>query len=169
MDNIINNYKSDDEQEKPNTPVKRNIPHIEGNFSTHLYFTVKRTSKLRLVEDSIISIIKENSKVDEIPSYVTGQSKSYHVSLSKNLYLKQHQIYSFTAKIKDSIQTLTGKRSLILLPKIRYLTNDYNSRHFLCLQILKTKALREVVDTINSILEEFKLPIYYEVYSYKFK
>jgi hypothetical protein len=151
-DNINNNY---------NNINIRNVPHIEGNFSTHIYLEVKYSKKIKNYVNEIINIFSKtnNEWINKIQII-----KELHISLSKNFFLKYHQINNFTTKFKKAFSSYPFNQefSLVLLSNLKYLSNEFNNRYFLCVEILKTKSLKRIIDNANNILNEFKIENYFE-------
>ncbi len=87
------------------------------------------------------------------------ESESYHVSLTKTVYLKFHQIETILKKVK---QENFKKIKLALTNSVKYFSNEYNSRHFLVLEIMKNKNLLWLTAAVEKILIEngFENPTY---------
>jgi hypothetical protein len=194
MENILKQYKNidldneniiNDEKEGINTESKnkitinkiRNVPHLEGNFSTFIYLDLKSSKKIKyFIQDiknvflninnefSIRDVLKNNSDFDNI-------CNSYHISLSRNIYLKYHEIENFINCIKKEFSHSVKSSKLLklfLMKRVKYLTNEYNTRHFLTLQILKNKQFSKLIERIDKVLIALHLSTYYEVKSHIF-
>ena len=98
----------------------RTVPHRENSWATYVYF------KVDLDQDKK-SILKYCKALEEIPEQ--------HVSLSRTVYLKEHQLESFVAAIKARMQDHTSFR--ISFAQLAKLTNDEKTRSFLTLEISK--------------------------------
>lgn len=132
-----------------NKPI-RNMPHVEGNFATHIAFKI--FSNLKSVEE--VKRLIKSSNLNEKLFDILEDSCSYHISLSKTVYLKFHQINSFLSTLKrdlDGFKTQT----LIITPQVSVFNNEENTRHFIALEVMKNKGLNKLIKTINDVLFGF--------------
>ena len=143
----------------------RNVPHVDGNFSVHIALRLPKLKSIKDYLNSIELVLKENSKTELNFEYVCEENVNYyHISLCNNFYLKYHQIDNFLNKIKIALkEDRKVFLSLYLTPKIKYYTNEHNTRHFLALEILKNKNLNNLLNTIQETLKEFGQSPIYEV------
>jgi hypothetical protein len=167
MDKILN-YLSDtedleDENSKQyNTVLNvRNIPHIEGNFASFIYFKIdklkysKRFIKLKnLIEEKLLEHeYVKNKNYEELDTF--------HISLSSTFYLKLHQINSFLSKFTNTFKGLNNKEISILinLSQVKYLSNEQNTRYFISLEIQRNKTLIKLLQKIEDTLKSFNISI----------
>lgn len=143
----------------------RNIPHVDGNFSVHISLRLPKLKSVKEYLDSIELVIKQNSKSDiKYESVCEEGINYYHISLCNNFFLKYHQIDSFLNKIKKALKEENIKSlSLYLTTNIKYYTNEFNTRNFLALEILKNKNINKLINTIHETLKEFGNSPVYEV------
>jgi hypothetical protein len=167
MDKILN-YLSDaedleDENSKQDESILkvRNIPHIEGNFDSFIYFTIeklkysKKFLKLKsLVEEKLLSLeFIKNRNYEELDTF--------HISLSSTFYLKLHQINSFLTKFKNIFKEQNNKEVPILLnlSQVKYFSNEQNTRYFISLEVQRNKTLIKLLQKIEDILKSFNISI----------
>jgi hypothetical protein len=135
----------------------RNIPHVDGNFSVHISLRLPKLKSIKDYLNIIELVLKENNTSQLKLEYVCEDNINYyHISLCNNFYLKYHQIDSFLNKIKLALKENNTKRlSLYLTSNIKYYTNEYDTRHFLALEILKNKNLNKLINKIKETSNEF--------------
>jgi hypothetical protein len=121
----------------------RNVPHVEGNFSTFFYIKIRRSKKLTAITDNIKIHLGE---------FQTSDIEEYHISLTKTFFLKYHEINNFIKDVKAKLTKV--KQSILITSRIRYLQNEFNNRFFLGLEVYKSKNL---VSLMNELTEKVKL------------
>jgi hypothetical protein len=124
----------------------RNIPHVEGNFSTFFYITIKQTKKIRKLEDDIIIPLLKDFTYEKIDDY--------HISLSKTFFLKYYQINNFVNDVKKKLANKI-KQTILITPKVRYFANEYNNRNFLALEVHKSKNLANLINELTNIISKY--------------
>jgi predicted DNA-binding ArsR family transcriptional regulator len=135
----------------------RNTPHVEGNFSTYFYIKLKSSKKVKNLEEDIQKLITDDN-------FNFSQIDDYHISLSKTFFLKYHQINNF---IKDIRVRLTKvKQHILLTPRIKYLSNEFNNRHFLSLELFKSKNLMLLIKELNEIIKIYNAQYEFDISSY---
>jgi len=139
----------------------RNLPHLEGNFSAFIYVIIENSKNIKSRKEKIKQILYASVK-NCLFEEIKDDNGKYHISLSTNFYLKYHEIDNFlNSFIKEF--NYTKKQKLIISEKVKYLTNEFKTRYFLSLEILKNKSLRNLYNKIKNILEEFNIEVFYEV------
>jgi hypothetical protein len=138
----------------------RNIPHIEGNFATHISFRLPKGSKIiSKYIDEIKKNILKNVNEEFFFEDLNILEEYYHISLCNNVYLKYHQIESFIFKLKTEISNIKSPL-LVLSPRVKFFSNEFNTRSFLSLEILKNLQFKKILKSIYQVLESFGLPIF---------
>lgn len=133
---------------------KRQIPHIEGNWSSHIFIdctTLKITEGLRQFFEEV------KAKFCEI-NFI----KTPHLSLSKTFILKYHWIENFCTALK---QIKFHSFLLQFTPiDVIFLSNEDKSRYFACLLANESAYahLETLIKHINKTLKEFELEPYYD-------
>lgn len=95
---------------------------------------------------------------------ITPQS-SYHMSLSRTLYLKDHQKELFHRKIVAVLKKILMEFPLpetIETEKFSVYLNDEKTRTFVAIDLGgKSEIILNYIEGIDSVLKEFGLPVYY--------
>jgi 2'-5' RNA ligase len=131
----------------------RNIPHVEGNFATFIYISIKRSKKIVSIEEEIIKLLGE-FKVDKVDEL--------HLSLTKTFFLKYHQISNF---VKDmNTKLLKIQQHVLVTSKVKYFANEFDNRFFLTLEVRKTKLLIRLVNEITEIIKKYDSAYEFENY-----
>lgn len=153
----------------------RNIPHIEGNFACSIYFKLQLSNKISNFKDRIYEnlktiIDKRNDKVNILTNGLKINEidkNDLHISFSTNFFLKYHQTLNFLNILKENLQNssiIKNGFDLLLLKNLRYFKNEYHTRYFISMEILKSNRLKELLSIINKILLDFNIPILYKVF-----
>lgn len=74
---------------------KRNYPHVDGNWSCHLYFPIPVTRNVDLFRNKCATI---ESKLKWL------KEADVHISLSKVFTLKSFQISAFVTKLNENMK-----------------------------------------------------------------
>ena len=109
----------------------RNIPHIDGNWASHVRFRVTRNKRLNKIIKNIENhFLKEymmekwntrytsNSNHDN-NNYESSTATNYvshddlHVSLSKLFILREHEIKSFEKYLENEILTMKNNCDIV--------------------------------------------------------
>ncbi|KAL7035094.1 hypothetical protein ACKWTF_008226 [Chironomus riparius] len=132
---------------------KRQIPHIAGNWSCHVFIDC---SYFKDVLSDYINRITE--KYEDIKIIDTP-----HVSLSKNFIIKYHWIENLSKVIGQNLKFSAFKLKFSV-SEIVFLSNEEKSRHFACILVDKSckDHLEPLIESTDKSLKEFELPMYYE-------
>ena len=130
----------------------RNIPHVDGNFNVYFYIKIKQAKKINYITEDIINII--NNTIYPFEKTISSDDEFYHISLSKTFFIKYHEINNYINKIKIALNELE-KFTILLTSKIKYFKNDFNTRHFLTLEVFNTKKLKKLLLFLNEDDGEF--------------
>ncbi|KAG2233194.1 hypothetical protein INT48_005032 [Thamnidium elegans] len=127
------------------TGKKRTVPHASNSWATYVYFQVDFTDEK-----------------EKLVNYCTGLEpiQEQHISLSRTVYLKHHQLDMFVTSVRNAIQNM--KSFDISFAQTACLTNDENTRSFLTLEIGNGYIqLLDYMKQINKVMKEYKQPIFY--------
>ncbi|KAK9719974.1 poly(U)-specific 3'-to-5' RNA exonuclease [Basidiobolus ranarum] len=136
----------------------RTTPHVVGNWATYVYIDVSLNSEfIELIE-------RINEKAKSLDSNIRSfapKTEAYHVSLSRTVFLKVFHIDRFIRLLRERLSE--RKRMLLTFSKIVHFSNDEQTRSFISLEVGSgSKELREYVDCIDQVFEQFRLPMFYE-------
>ncbi|KAL3700233.1 hypothetical protein R1sor_018255 [Riccia sorocarpa] len=151
----------------------RSFPHVEGNFALHAYIPVtipshargrvlplverafRRFPKLRPLDDGGVDVCPD-------PGMTSKLDGEYHVSLSRTVPVRMHQIESIVSKLRRRLAS--QNRYFIEFGSWEVFTNDERTRTFLSLEVV-TASASEVKKQVLAVDEVFKLhnlPTFYE-------
>lgn len=132
---------------------KRQIPHIVGNWSCHVFINCSYFKDVLCDYSKRVAEKFDDIKVIDLP----------HVSLSKNFIIKYHWIENISKVVGQNL-----KFSVFVLKfsvsEIIFLSNEDKSRHFACILVDKScqNYLETLIEMTDNSLKEFELPTYYE-------
>lgn len=124
----------------------RNIPHVEGNFATFVFIKVNPSKSLKNFFKTIREVINPN----ELGTLQEMSPDELHISLTKTMFIKYHQIDSLVNKLKNVIQS---KFKLIITNKLKHYSNEHNTRYFLSLLVAKNKFILNLNEKIKILFE----------------
>ncbi|CAG8557318.1 14172_t:CDS:2 [Ambispora leptoticha] len=133
--------------QKIKNKVQKIIAQEGHDFKIYSCFE-RNEDKGNIEEETLESKLPEENEVDALvssssyPSYTLHEAitddddtKLLHISLSRPIFLKYHQINSFWGKIRSAVQD--SKRFSLSFAKIEYFVNDEKTRSFLALEVGK--------------------------------
>ncbi|CAG8037323.1 unnamed protein product [Penicillium olsonii] len=147
---------------------KRVIPHVEGNWPTHLYlewYPVKEDLSLlaSLIPRSVTTPDDSSTQVHSLLHSDLGAQLPLHISLSRPVVLRTEQRTSFTEKLQNSI-----KESHIppfkTRPNVLYWASNYEkTRWFLVFSVQRPlqNHLNRLLKLSNDALGQFDQPPLY--------
>ncbi|CAB4392500.1 unnamed protein product [Rhizophagus irregularis] len=157
----------------------RSKPHVEGDWATHVYVDVTLTEEADHIINKIEELAKEvvskdgikiisciedhqdNNSLNELDPNGHCEGTKLHISLSKPLFLKYHQIEHFWNKLRNGF--LNWKRFSLSFANITSFSNDDKNRSFLALEVGKgSNELKSMVDHVNKVAEDFRQKPFYE-------
>ena len=136
----------------------RQVPHIEGNFSTHIYIPVEGENH------SFISRIAPVA-AESLTRLATGDAQPLgplHVSISRHVYLKPHMIEPFLGKIRSALSRC--KPTVIYLEdRLRYYLNEYRNTVFVALPVdLEiSPIILALIHAVDSVMADFDMDMFY--------
>ncbi|ORE05693.1 hypothetical protein BCV72DRAFT_306211 [Rhizopus microsporus var. microsporus] len=124
----------------------RTVRHKENSWATHIYCTVDLSS--------------ERHRWKDIPSDI-HEIEEQHISLSRCVFLKEHQLEPFSRAIETSLRNMS--RFKISFAQLSQLTNDEATRSFLTLEIGQGYNQLSACQTrIDRVMEQYNLPVFYK-------
>jgi hypothetical protein len=136
----------------------RQVEHIEGNFSTHVFVDLSPENK-RIVD---LYAAKWTSMPPFFESTDPDNFGSYHVSLSKHVFLHPHMIQSFLEKLTQAFSA-QEEVTLYFRPELTRYLNDNRNTAFAAVPVdleVSPQCLR-LINIVDSVLSQFDLPVYY--------
>ncbi|KAF5731028.1 U6 snRNA phosphodiesterase [Tripterygium wilfordii] len=147
----------------------RSFPHVEGNYSLHVYipvyipFTSKKEVALFLgkvsnhvpglhlvdVDVPLALLGKDDQKLEQV-----ALGREFHISLGRTVPIRVHQIDSMVALLRQKLQN--QKRYWIDFSKWEVFVNDDQTRSFLSIEVV-TGGLAEITNQIEAVDEVYKL------------
>ncbi|WVO13235.1 hypothetical protein L204_100848 [Cryptococcus depauperatus] len=143
----------------------RSRPFVEGEYNTHLYLSLT-------IPDALLAVLKD--VIASLPPFthpIHPLLPKLHISLTRPLPLRRHQIQSFRDKLSEKLSRC-GAFRLSLAGRVKAYSNEIHEgvqglakgRGFLALRVgagaSELKAIQDKV--IHPILDVVHLPTYYE-------
>ena len=136
----------------------RQVEHIEGNFSTSVY--------IELSPENSVAIDSYSDKAQELLRQFTEQPAikhtAYHLSLSRNVFLKPHLIEQFMSAM-DRVLSRLNESVLYLKPEFRIYFNDSWNTAFVAIPVdldISANAMA-LLHSVDSVFQRFDLPQFY--------
>ncbi|KAJ5367066.1 hypothetical protein N7541_001007 [Penicillium brevicompactum] len=147
---------------------KRVIPHVEGNWPTHLYLEwYPAKEELSLLTNLITQIDKSSAdSLHDVHSLLhsdLGAQLPLHISLSRPVVLRTEQRASFTEKLQNSIRQ-SHVSPFKVRPNTLYWASNYEkTRWFLVFSVQKPPQdhLNRLLRLSNNTLSQFGQPPLY--------
>ncbi|KAJ4952356.1 hypothetical protein NE237_029188 [Protea cynaroides] len=147
----------------------RSFPHVEGNYSLHIFIPVymspatrkelapflKRISSLvpglHVVDIDIPlnMLCKDNQKLEQV-----ALGREFHISLGRTVPIRVHQIDSIVTMLRQKLQP--QRRYWIDFNKWEVFVNDDHTRSFLSMEVIKG-GLAEITRQIHAVDEIYRL------------
>ncbi|CAD6441994.1 a7dc0336-fb66-4118-84e1-a7f1730d0624 [Sclerotinia trifoliorum] len=144
---------------------KRVIPHIEGNWPTHIYIEwYPSTIEFSSLSSLILKVV--SLKRFEIQSFLTsdlGVPLPLHVSLSRAIGFSKDVKDSFLNSFEQAIKSSGIRPFEIGFSGLSWVPNYEKTRWFLVLRlnIPESNALNKLLHVSNKVVEEFGQPPLY--------
>ncbi|KAE8382206.1 U6 snRNA phosphodiesterase Usb1 [Aspergillus bertholletiae] len=148
---------------------KRAIPHVEGNWPTHIYLEWYPSKGELSILSNVIAQINERlrkSKV-ELNSLLRsdlGAQLPLHISLSRPVVLRTEQRQSFLETFQSTIQDSNIRAFNATTEGLRCVSNYEKTRWFYVLRVKKPEndGLNRLLKLSNRSLASFSQPALYE-------
>ncbi|KAL0037200.1 hypothetical protein WJX79_005476 [Trebouxia sp. C0005] len=145
---------------------KRQFPHVEGNFATHVYITahspesVKRAllAELDRQKEAIpkLEVLGRSVKPDD-----QGIAKPFHLSLSRTVPIKFHQIDPLIASLQAALKQQHSFQ--LEFCGWRVFMNDEQTRTFLAIPAgLGATEVCASIDSVNRAFRQHQLQLFHE-------
>ncbi|KAI9497318.1 U6 snRNA phosphodiesterase Usb1 [Zychaea mexicana] len=141
---------------------KRTKPHTANSWATHVYVQVPVTEEVKQIVGPTIT--------DDIHSMIQQEEdEMLHVSLSRCVFLKEHQLDTFAQNIRDSI---AQSSFCITFADVSVLTNDEKTRSFVTVEVgagyneadvtQNANQLQSLLRAVDKVMEKFGQPVFYK-------
>ncbi|KAJ8664787.1 hypothetical protein QAD02_006449 [Eretmocerus hayati] len=130
----------------------RSFKHERGNWASLVYIDYTPC------EDMLLWLQNATAHVGE-----TGNLfEEFHISLTRTLVLKYHWIDSFAEAVRNIVD---GYQCFTLeLCGIKIYCNEEKTRTFMGITVQSlSKSLQSLTKSLDTLLEEYQLPLFYEV------
>jgi len=148
---------------------KRVIPHIEGNWPTHIYIEWYPSTTEDVSLSKLISALQKETSLDaatRVHSFVTsdvGVPLPLHVSLSRSLGFLAPEKDEFVDSL-GRVLKVSGVRPFdITFTGVKWVSNFEKTRWFLVLSIPKPESdgLNKLLHVCNSVVKQYGQPPLY--------
>jgi len=165
----------------------RNVPHVNGNWASHIYVKVRNSRGLQELAENCVAHFKRVSRQwKDLQNTTVGMKRLHsemaqdasnpgtavvmndfsqegfqHLSLSKCFYLRQHQIEPFQLELRRAVE---GYKSFCieLLEDYEVLVNEAGTRTFISASIGGGEHhLKRLISKIDPVLIKYKADPYY--------
>lgn len=137
----------------------RQVPHIEGNFSTHVFVSLSRSLTADL--EKFLPFAADSEPISG--AGCTIPRSSLHLSLSRHVFLKPHLIHSFLKRMSQVFSS-APTTSLYLKDRLRYYTNESGDTIFVAVPIDDSLSPNVIalIKMVDSVFVEFDLQPFYD-------
>uniref|UniRef100_A0A093VED3 U6 snRNA phosphodiesterase n=1 Tax=Talaromyces marneffei PM1 TaxID=1077442 RepID=A0A093VED3_TALMA len=147
---------------------KRVIPHVEGNWPTHIYLEwYPRRDELAVLADVLSKCEAESnhgtSKICSLLYSELGVQLPLHVSLSRPVVLSTDQKQPFIEAFEHAIKASNTKPFTVVPDTLDWVSNTERTRWFLVIRLEKPKDdnLNRLLRISNRILDSYGQPPLY--------
>jgi hypothetical protein len=139
----------------------RSVPHRKGHWAGHVKIPVPNTKFWKKQKKRSLHkfklLLEEHGYSGSLVEHET-----IHISLSKPFSLQISQIESFRKRLLVLLQHHLSTNLHLDMDHPILLTNDENTRTFWCWKVLANPTLLKIVEQIDSTLEKYNQPPYYQ-------
>ena len=144
--------------------IIRNIPHIEGNYQTFISIPISYSLKYDSLIKEVLNYLTLSNQSNTIEKI---DKSNFHISLLKSSkFLKSIEIENFIIEIKNNLSAFK-KFQIGITNQVKFLSNDYLNRFFICLLVMKNKNLLNLYKVIQDLLKKFNLEESEDIFSIK--
>ena len=136
----------------------RQVPHIEGNFSTHVFISIDpKLPWVTQVQEKSLGVL---NRLTEKPC---SRLENLHVSLSRHVFLKPHMIDRFLQRLSEAL-TKRNKTIIFLAEGYKGYLNDSSNTCFIAIpvNIELSPVIIDLIESVNHVFQEFDLECFYD-------
>lgn len=148
---------------------KRVIPHVEGNWPTHVYLEWYPSKTELSILNDILSQVKDQlgdkeRKIHSLLYSDLGAQLPLHISLSRPVVLVTEQRQQFSELLDDAVQDSDVHPFDVALEGLDWVSNYEKTRWFLVLRVTRPEndGLNRLLRVSNRSLAAFGQPPLYE-------
>lgn len=133
----------------------RTFSHVRGNWATFVYIEYPNKDKLLKIINKLHTVL---TTIDE--SCIVCED--VHLSLSRTFVIRYHMIKPFTTSLQEVLSNIESFE--LNFDSVEVYCNEEKTRTFLALGVdaISHEYLINIVEKIDNILGDFKLPKFYE-------
>ncbi|XP_055327242.1 U6 snRNA phosphodiesterase 1-like [Paramacrobiotus metropolitanus] len=137
----------------------RAFPHFAGNWATFVYI-IPRVEGLTPL---FTQLLAEVLKIPDIKHLNWSMVDEPHISLSRTVVLRYHEIPQFTAHLKAEIKKSSIPRFTYSFEDVEIYCNDQANTSFLALRVGRgSEEMSGLVKISDTCLKSFNMPQYYQ-------
>ncbi|KAE8451056.1 hypothetical protein EG329_004728 [Mollisiaceae sp. DMI_Dod_QoI] len=149
---------------------KRVMPHVEGNWPTHLYIEWYPSTTEYASLNALVSSLKAytlpeatNLRAQSFLTSDLGTPLPLHISLSRPIGLSTEQKDDFVASLDRAIKSSAIRPFDVSFTCLDWVPNFENTRWFLVLRLQKPDldGLNKLLYTSNAVVQEYSQPPLY--------
>lgn len=131
----------------------RSFPHKRGNWASYIYISYPEEENLTTLISRFIA---------ECPVSDLHVCDDFHISLSRTVTLMYHLITPFTKLLQNAVDSIVSFD--LGFESVKIYCNEEKSRTFVSLAVdhFSNKSLLKIVDNVDDILADYKLPTFYD-------
>ena len=127
---------------------KRQVPHMEGHWPTHVYLEWHPTAdEAQLLQDMITRVTSASAKVHSLLQSDLGAPLPLHISLSRSLSLHTNEREEFLNRLRGQIKETWVRHFEVQFDKVAWYANYERNRWFLSLGTARPDG-----DELNTLL-----------------
>lgn len=137
----------------------RAFAHFPGSWATFVYLTPRLDGLTSLFNQ----LINEAMSIEDVKSVKWKMIEDPHISMSRTVTLRYHEIPHFTAHLKAEIVKTSNAKFPYSFEEMGFFSNDQANTSFLALKVGKGKdEMLSLLRIVESCLKSFSMPTFYE-------
>lgn len=141
---------------------KRQFPHIEGNFATHVYIEANIPDATSCAILTALEGLKSHvPDLNIFPELLEGSTKPLHLSLSRAVPIRFHQIQPLLKSLKAHLKQQVSFQ--IQFQGWKVYVNDERSRTFLAVAVMQgSPEVCEAIVQVDQAFQKHQLKLFYK-------